>query len=331
MSELRKDPVTERWVIISTERGRRPSDFAPEPKKLKGGFCPFDYGNEDKTPPEIMAFRPEGSPRNGSGWRLRVVPNKFPALRVEGDLNREGIGLYDKMNGIGAHEVIIETPDHEATLASLPPANFEEVLWAYRDRMLDLRRDSRLRYVMLFKNHGEAAGATLEHTHSQLIALPIVPHLISEEMAGARSYYGYKERCIFCDMVRQELRDGERVVLENADFLVVAPFASFAPFETLILPKRHNPFFEENQVHEIQSLAKIFSETLRRMEKALNFPPYNFTLHTAPFTERNLEYYHWHFEIIPKLTKFAGFEWGSGFFINPTPPEEAAKFLRELA
>jgi UDPglucose--hexose-1-phosphate uridylyltransferase len=331
MSELRKDPVTERWVIISTERGRRPSDFAPEPKKLRGGFCPFDAGNEDKTPPEIMAFRSEGSPRNGPGWRLRVVPNKFPALRVEGDLNREGVGIYDKINGIGAHEVIIETPTHDATLATLPSTNFEEVLWAYRDRMLDLRRDPRLRYVMIFKNHGEEAGATLEHPHSQLIALPIVPHLISEEMAGAKSYYGYKERCIFCDMVRQELRDGERVVLENADFLVVAPFASFAPFQTLILPKRHNSFFEENQVHEIQSLAKIFSETLRRMEKALNCPPYNFTLHTAPFTERNLEYYHWHFEIIPKLTKFAGFEWGSGFFINPTPPEEAAKFLRELA
>jgi UDPglucose--hexose-1-phosphate uridylyltransferase len=330
MSELRKDPVTERWVIISTERGRRPSDFVPEPKKMRGGFCPFDTGNEDKTPPEIMAFRPEGSPRNGPGWRLRVVPNKFPALRVEGDVNREGIGLYDKMSGIGAHEVIIETPDHDATLASLPLGSFEEVLWAYRDRMLDLRKDQRLRYVMLFKNHGEAAGATLEHPHSQLIALPIVPHLISEEMAGAKGYYNYKERCIFCDMIRQELRDGERVVLENADFVALAPFASFAPFEMWILPKRHNPFFEENQVHEIQSLAKIFSETLRRLEKALNCPPYNFTLHTTPFRERPLEYYHWHFEIIPKLTKLAGFELGSGFFINPTPPEEAAKFLREL-
>ncbi len=331
MSELRKDPVTERWVIISTERGRRPSDFAPELKKPKGGFCPFDPGNEDKTPPEILAFRPEGSARNGPGWRLRVVPNKFPALRVEGDLNREGVGLYDRMSGIGAHEVIIETPNHEETLATLSTKNFEEVLWAYRDRMLDLRRDIRLRYAMIFKNHGEAAGATLEHPHSQLIALPIVPHLIAEEMAGAKNYYNYKERCIFCDIVRQEIQQGERVVLENAEFLVVTPFASFAPFETMILPKRHNPFFEENQVHEIQSLAGIFSETLRRLEKALNYPPYNFTLHTAPFTERRLEYYHWHFEIIPKLTKFAGFEWGSGFFINPTPPEEAAKFLRELA
>lgn len=331
MSELRKDPVTGRWVIISTERGRRPSDFGAPPPPPKGGFCPFCPGNEDKTPPEIMAFRPEGSPRNGRGWRLRVVPNKFPALRVEGELDREGVGLYDKIAGIGAHEVIIETPSHNDSLASLSTTHFEEVLWAYRDRMLDLRRDLRLRYGMIFKNHGEAAGATLEHPHSQLIALPIVPHLVAEEMAGAKDYYDYKERCIYCDILRQEIQQGERIIMENGDFLVVAPFASFSPFEAWIIPKRHNSFFEDSEVQEIQSLALIFSETLRRLEKALNFPPYNFTLHTTPFNQRNLEYYHWHFEIIPKLTKFAGFEWGSGFFINPTPPEEAAKFLRELA
>ena len=331
MSELRKDPVTGRWVIISTERGKRPSDFGIQKPKSKEGFCPFCPGNEEKTPPEIMAFRQEGGSRNGPGWRLRVVPNKFPALRVEGEISREGVGLYDKMSGIGAHEVIIETPDHQETMATLPPKAFEEVLWAYRDRILDLRRDLRLRYAMIFKNHGEAAGATLEHSHSQLIALPIVPHLVAEEMAGARDYYRYKERCIFCDIVRQEIQQGERIVLENGEFISIAPFASFSPFEAWILPKRHSSFFEECQVHEIQSLSWIFQETLRRLEKALNFPPYNFTLHTTPFKERSLEYYHWHFEIIPKLTKFAGFEWGSGFFINPTPPEEAAKFLREMA
>ncbi len=330
MSELRKDPVTGRWVIISTERGKRPSDFAHPKSKAKGTFCPFCPGNEDKTPPEILAFRQEGSPPNGSGWRLRVVPNKFPALRVEGEVSREGVGLYDKMSGIGAHEVIIETPNHEETLSTMPSKSFEDVLWAYRDRMLDLKKDLRLRYAMLFKNHGEEAGATLEHPHSQLVALPIVPHLVMEEMAGARDYYGYKERCIFCDIIRQEIQQGERVILENNEFLVISPFAAFSPFESWILPKRHVSFFEESQIHEIQSLGVIFQETLKRMEKALNFPPYNFTLHTTPFKERHLEYYHWHFEIIPKLTKFAGFEWGSGFFINPTLPEEAAKFLREL-
>jgi len=330
MSELRKDPVTGRWVIISTERGKRPSDFGIENNKPKGGFCPFCPGNEEKTPPEIIAFRQGGSLANAPGWRLRVVPNKFPALRVEDDLNREGVGLYDKMSGIGAHEVIIETPNHDGTMATLSPQHFEEVLWAYRDRMLDLRRDKRLRYAMIFKNQGEPAGATLEHPHSQLIALPIVPHLVVEELAGSRDYYGYKERCIFCDIIRQEIQQQERMILENAEFIVLAPFASFSPFESWILPKRHGSFFEESQVHEIQSLAWIFSETLKRLDRALHSAPYNFTLHTTPFHERNLEYYHWHFEIIPKLTKFAGFEWGSGFFINPTPPEEAAKFLREL-
>jgi UDPglucose--hexose-1-phosphate uridylyltransferase len=331
MSELRKDPVTGRWVIISTERGRRPSDFGRPKSKPKSGFCPFCPGNEDKTPPEILAFREGGSAPNSPGWRLRVVPNKFPAWRVEGELNREGVGLYDKMSGIGAHEVIIETPHHDETLSTMPPKSFEEVLWAYRERMLDLKKDLRLRYAMIFKNHGEEAGATLEHPHSQLIALPIVPHLVVEEMAGARDYYGYKERCIFCDIVRQEIQQGERVILENNEFLVISPFAAFSPFESWILPKRHASCFEESPIHEIQSLGVIFQETLKRLDAALRSPPYNFTLHTSPFRERHLEYYHWHFEIIPKLTKFAGFEWGSGFFINPTLPEEAAKFLRELS
>ncbi len=243
MSELRKDPVTGRWVIISSERGKRPSDFGIQKVKAKEGFCPFDPGNEDKTPPEILAFRQEGSPRNGPGWRLRVVPNKFPALRVEGDINREGVGLYDKVSGIGAHEVIIETPNHQDSLTTLTPKQFEEVLWAYRARMLDLRKDIRLRYAMLFKNHGEAAGATLEHSHSQLIALPIVPHLVMEEMAGARDYYSYKERCIFCDIIRQEIQQGERVVLENAEFIVRGAFRLFLPLRSLDSPEAARVFF----------------------------------------------------------------------------------------
>jgi UDPglucose--hexose-1-phosphate uridylyltransferase len=330
MSELRKDPVTGRWVIISAERGRRPSDFGMQKAKVKGGFCPFCPGNEDKTPAEILAYRQAGSKPNGPGWRLRVVPNKFPVLRVEGDLSKEGVGLYDRMAGIGAHEVIIEAPNHEDTLSTLTMKHFEEVLWAYRERMLDLRKDFRLRYGMIFKNFGEAAGATLEHSYSQLIALPIIPHRVMEEMAGAKDYYHYKERCIFCDIVHQEIHQGERVVLENQEFLVIAPFASFSPFECWILPKRHESCFEESQANGTQPLAAIFQDTLKRLEKALNWPPYNFILHTAPFAERKLEYYHWHFEIIPKLTRVAGFEWGSGFLINPTQPEQAAKFLREM-
>ncbi|MEE8575085.1 MAG: DUF4931 domain-containing protein, partial [Thermodesulfobacteriota bacterium] len=226
MSELRKDPIIGRWVIISKERGKRPTEFIPAPPPKKGGgFCPFCPGNEDKTPPEILAYRTNGDAPNTSGWHVRVVPNKYPALKVEGELGKEGYGVYDKINGIGAHEVIIESTDHSDTLATIAPKQFEEVLWAYRDRIVDLKRDMRLRYTLIFKNHGQAAGATLEHSHSQLIALPIIPKRVVEELKGAKDYYDYKERCIFCDIIRQEVKQAERVVAEERDFIAVTPYA----------------------------------------------------------------------------------------------------------
>jgi len=329
MPELRKDPIHGRWVIISTERGRRPSDFVVEQPKSAGGFCPLCEGNEDKTPPEVLAFRGNGTPPNSPGWSLRVVPNKFPALRIEGELNREGEGIYDKMNGIGAHEVLVETPLHQETLATLPPKAVENVLWAYRERIIDLQRDPRLRYVLVFKNHGVAAGASLEHSHSQLIALPIVPRRVSEEIEGARNYFQYKERCVFCDIIRQEIRQKTRVISENQTFVSIAAFASRFPFETWVLPKKHHSHFEHMEPFEYEQAAQILSDTLRRMNQVLNNPPYNYIIHTSSFSDTEENYYHWHFEIMPKLTKVAGFEWGTGFYINPTPPEEAAGYLRE--
>jgi UDPglucose--hexose-1-phosphate uridylyltransferase len=329
MPELRKDPIHGRWVIISTERGRRPSDFVVEQHKPAGGFCPLCEGNEGKTPPEVLAFRGNGTPPNSPGWSLRVVPNKFPALRIEGELNREGEGIYDKMNGIGAHEVLVETPLHQETLATLPPKAVENVLWAYRERIMDLQRDPRLRYVLVFKNHGVAAGASLEHSHSQLIALPIVPRRVSEEIEGARNYFQYKERCVFCDIIRQEIRQKARVISENQTFVSIAAFASRFPFETWVLPKKHHSHFEHMEPFEYEQAAQILSDTLRRMNQVLNNPPYNYIIHTSSFSDTEENYYHWHFEIMPKLTKVAGFEWGTGFYINPTPPEEAAGYLRE--
>lgn len=329
MPELRKDPIIGRWVIISTERGKRPADFVVEYKPIKGGFCPFCPGNEDKTPVEIMAYRQDKSLPNTPGWNLRVVANKYPALRVEGELNREGEGVYDKMNGIGAHEVIIESPNHNDTLATISEKQFEDVLWAYRDRIIDLKKDTRFRYALIFKNHGEAAGATLEHTHSQLIALPIIPKRVAEELDGSLEYFNYKERCIFCDIVRQEIMQGTRVVSENQDFIAITPYAPKSPFEIWLLPKKHESYFENAQKHQYENLAKLFSDVLKRVNKVLNNPPYNFILHTSPFRNGDGHHYHWHFEIMPTLVKHAGFEWGSGFYINPTPPEEAAKFLRE--
>jgi len=328
--ELRKDPVIGRWVIISTERGKRPSDLAVETPKSRGGFCPLCPGNEDKTPREITAIREPGTAPNSPGWHLRIVPNKFPALMVEGELDRRGDGMYDKMNGIGAHEVIIETPDHHATLTTISLEGFMDVLSAYRDRIVAHSQDPRFKYVVVFKNSGRAAGASLEHTHSQLIGLPIVPELVQEELSGGKFYYNYKERCVFCDMIRQELQQQSRVVLQNQEFLAICPFAPRSPFEIWILPKQHFSSYVDLKEESFRLLAALFSETLKRLEKALGQVPYNFILHTAPIRESQLNYYHWHFEIVPKLTLIAGFEWGSGFYINPTPPEDAAKYLREL-
>ncbi len=330
MPELRKDPIHGRWVIISTERSRRPSDFVPEERRPIGGFCPLCEGNEDRTPPEIVAFRDNGTLPNTPGWTLRVVPNKFPALRIEGELDREGEGIYDKMNGIGAHEVVIETPRHEETLITLPLKDVKNVLLAYRERIIDLRRDQRLRYVLVFKNHGVAAGASLEHSHSQIIALPIVPKRVSEEIEGAKTYFNYKDRCVFCDIIRQELQQRRRVIMENKSFLSIAPFASRFPFETWILPKIHHPSFEQMEFSKFEQAAQILSDTLQRMNQVLTDPPYNYVIHTSSFPEVDAEHFHWHFEIMPKLTKVAGFEWGTGFYINPTPPEEAAEYMREV-
>lgn len=329
MPELRKDPITGRWVIIAAERGKRPTDFARTPVQIKGGFCPFCYGNEDKTPPEILSYRTDGGPSNSPGWMLRVVPNKFPALGIEGNLNRQGEGLFDKMNGIGAHEVIIETPDHNASLATLSEQAVEDVFWAFRDRMLDLKKDKRFRYILIFKNHGEAAGASLEHSHSQLIALPIVPKLVREEIDGSKAHYSFKERCVYCDIIRQELDSGSRVIEENPEFVVLAPYAPRFPFETWVLPKTHDSCFEDAQKREYQNLSRILKSTLTQMDVVLNHAPYNLVIHTSPLTEALNDFYHWHVEIMPKLSKVAGFEWGTGFYINPVLPEEAAHLLRE--
>jgi UDPglucose--hexose-1-phosphate uridylyltransferase len=329
MPELRKDPITGRWVIISTERRKRPNAFRSDSAVLvEDAVCPFCEGNEEYTPREVLSYRRNGGVPNGPGWDVRVVPNKFPALQVEGDLDRQGEGLFDKMNGIGAHEVIIESPDHTQSLATLPVASVERVLWAYRERVLDLKQDRRFRYILIFKNHGAAAGASLEHPHSQLIALPIIPRNVRDEISGARQHHQQKERCVYCDIVRQELDQQTRVIAENADFVAVSPYAPRFPFEMWILPKRHGAHYEEAPRHEYEALARVLKETLQRMNRALETPPFNLIIHSAPFTESSAEFYHWHVEIIPKLTKVAGFEWGSGFYINPTAPEEAAEVLR---
>jgi UDPglucose--hexose-1-phosphate uridylyltransferase len=338
MSELRWDPLKEHWVIIATERGRRPRDFQVECQLPELVSCPFCYGFEEKTPPEIFAIRPTGAP-NTPGWQVRVIPNKYPALRVEGELKSRGYGLYDVREGIGAHEVIVETPDHHRSLADLSVPEITNVLTAYRARFLDLRNDFRFRYMVLFKNHGSQAGATLSHSHSQLIAVPLTPPVAATELRVCRDFYSSRERCIFCDLIAFEIGEGVRVVRESNDFLLVTPYASCFPFEMRLFPKQHSHDFALMDDRQLQSLAAAMKDMLLRVKKVLKDPPYNFILHTAPPRQHrpgkpdywgSIVYdYHWHIELVPRLTHIAGFEWGTGFFINPTSPEEAAAFLRD--
>jgi UDPglucose--hexose-1-phosphate uridylyltransferase len=332
MPELRRDPIVGRWVIIATERARRPNQFQKRVDEPEGGLCPFCPGHEDKTPREVyVAGRSHSAPPDGPGWKVRVVPNRYPALMIEGDLERQAEGIYDRMNGVGAHEIIIETPEHGKDLGDLSDGEVTEVLFACKARVVDLRNDLRFRYILLFKNQGSAAGASLEHAHGQLIALPVTPRQVMEEIEGARRHFDHRERCIFCDIVGQERKDRSRLIYENDEFVVFAPWAPRSPFETWILPKRHESSFEAEPKERLGLCAQALRTTVRRLGSALGRPAYNFMVHTNPLREPPSPSYHWHIEVMPALTQVAGFEWGSGFHINPVPPEEAAEFLRKVA
>ncbi|MFA6449371.1 MAG: galactose-1-phosphate uridylyltransferase [bacterium] len=328
MSELRRDPVLGRWVIISTERGKRPTDFLPAEPHKSSGFCAFCPGNENMTPPEIAAVRERVSLPDTPGWRVRVVSNKYPVLTIEGDLNKRAYGMYDIMNGVGAHEVFIETPDHEQTISTLSDQNLTDLIWMYRERMIDLEKDERFKYILIFRNSGQAGGASLSHPHSQLIATPTVPKRISEELAGSLSYLDFKDRCVFCDMIDEERAFKKRVVEENEDFISFCPFAARFPFEMWLLPKKHSEKFSELKNHMIPTFASCFQRSIRRLDNALGHPPYNYIIHTTPCNTNKTHHYHWHMEIIPRLTQIAGFEWGTGFYINPMSPEMSAETMR---
>ncbi len=331
MREFRKDPIIGRWIIISTERAARPYSFTKYPKEINNTeSCPFCWGNEGYTPPEITAIRPSNSQKNTPGWTIRVIPNKYPALKVEGEVIKTADGIYDKITGIGAHEVIIETPQHDKDYYQLDDKNVEDIFKIFRERIIDLKHDIRFEYILIFKNFGKQAGATLSHPHSQLIGMPMIPLIIKQELTGSKNYYEYKERCIYCDIVNEELRTSKRVIFENDDFVAICPYASRFPFEVWILPKRHDPMYEDIKDTEINNLASIMKTVNRKLNIALENPPYNFIIHTSPLKDGNLQHYHWHIEIMPQLSGVGGFEWGSGFYINSIPPEEAAKFLIEI-
>ena len=329
MPEWRKDPVVDRWVAVSTERAKRPTDYRPSVELKKQERCPLCEGHEGDTPPEVLAFRKPGSQRNLPGWWVRVVPNKFPACRVEEEnrMCREETSV--KRYGVGAHEVIVETTEHEPNLINQTCWQVSEVIWAWRERSLDLRKDERLKYISIFKNKGQVAGSSLEHAHSQLIALPMVPVEISMELAGAKAYQEAEGSCVYCNLWHYESRGGERAVIEGNHFLSFVPYAARFPFEMWILPKRHQPDFVQIGEDEVRDLAYVMRDSLRRLAFTVYDPPYNMVLHTSPVNDGTYEHYHWHLEILPRLTIIAGFELGTGYYINPTPPEMAAAALRE--
>lgn len=339
MPEMRHDPVQRRWVVISPERGGRPSDFKPCQEE-KEDYDPFAEGHESDTPPEITAVRKSGTKKDEPGWTIRVVPNKYPAFRVEGDLDRRAEGIYDAMNGVGAHEAVIETPDPETDLAFLPEEHAFQLGKIYQERMNDLMKDQRMRYVLIFRNRGRMAGASLSHPHSQIIATSVTPQTIALELESARKHYDDKERCLFCDVIAQERKDRSRIVHETDLYIAFAPYASRVPFEIWLMPKIHDHDFRFISDTNLRAFMTALQTVLQKLRVALNDPPYNFVLHSAPNTESHgprpthwttLKHdWHWHLEILPRLGSLAGFEFGTGFFINPTPPEQAAELLRSI-
>jgi UDPglucose--hexose-1-phosphate uridylyltransferase len=336
MPELRKDPVVGRWVIIATERARRPGNFIQhqtnifdDPKQ-----CPF-CKNQDA---EIFAVRNPGAAHDQ--WKVKVAPNGTPIVSSDVKFKRRGVGVYDVVTGYGANEVVIETPEHIANMADLSVDQIESVLHAYVARFKELEKDANLQYVFAYKNYGEASGSRpIGHARSQIIAVPVNPLRVKEKLVGAKQYYEYHDRCLYCDLIRQELEDRSRLITETDHFIVVAPFAPRFPFELMILPKKHCCDFADGISGAEKDLAALLKDVLMRFKFGLDDCAYNYVIQTAPIKKKQKgavkwetiqEDYHWHLEIVPRLARPAGFEKGSGFYICAIPPEETAEFLRRV-
>ena len=335
MSLLRYDLTTNDWVIFAPERSHRPHEWkkvANEEAATIGqvGQCPFCPGNEGMTGPEVCAVR-SGSGPNTPDWQVRVIPNKFPALRIEEECLRFQEGpVFRYMGGCGAHEVIIESPEHERLLAHQPVEHVEMLLRTLQMRFNDLMRDRRFQTIVIFKNHGEQAGTSLRHPHCQLIATPVVPRLLRLKHRIATEYFDQMGRCLYSVLLQEELSARRRVVAENADFAAIVPYASHVPFELRISPKQHQASFGWVNPDQLKSLAELLKTVLLKLYVGLDNPDFNLTINTAPRGDEDEDYFLWHLQILPRLTTAAGFEMGSGMSINPVLPEEAADFLRTI-
>ncbi len=329
MSEIRQDPTTEEWVIIARERAKRPSDFVhQQPRRGLPDFsptCPFCPGNESMTPPQTLSYPRDG----GTGWQVRAFTNRFPALAPAGRATRKmKEGFFTEMEGLGTHEVIVETPFHNKSLALMKDDEVSNVLRAYHERYNSLAHLPFAKLIIIFKNHGPRAGTSLEHSHSQLVVTPVVPRHIRMRHEVAIRYYDNYGRCLYSDLAEHELRGGERIVMETGKFVAFHPFASQRPFETWILPRKHQACFGKVSEQDLKSLASVLRLLLLKLRRGLNDPDFNYVIDTAPIGDENEPYYMWHIRIIPRLTELAGFEIGSGIYINTAVPEDTAKFMR---
>lgn len=327
MSELRKDIVTREWVIIAPGRAERGQHVFAPPAEQDDLLCPFCPGRE-ALEPDLWAWRKPGSPANSPEWQVRVISNKFPALEPIGSASRHDYHIYDCMAGVGAHEIVVETPHHNRNLVSEKPEQVAHVLEAYQARYQELCKDPRVEHVSIFKNHGWAAGATIRHEHSQIVATPVIPQLVWNNKQGQTQYREYRDTCVYCEIINTELSLNERVIAKNDDFVGLSPFAAHYPFELWIVPRRHTASFANITAGERLALAQILHLLLTRLAEELDDPPYNYTLVSAPCKQDQDPLFHWHMEIIPRLSIVAGFELESNIFINTVTPEEACRRLQ---
>lgn len=330
MSELRRDPTTLEWVIIADERAMRPHDLvrkeADPPSADFDERCPFCPGHEQMTPPELLTEVLPGSERP---WDVRVVPNRYPALRPDAPFEEGDDDFFSRFGGTGAHEVVIDSPFHNREMARLDDRQVEGVLRVYRQRYNALKRDPHVKLIIVFKNKGSVAGTSLPHPHSQIVATPVEPPLARRRYNVARTYYAGCGRCLYCDILEKERSAGRRVVMETDRFLAFHPFASRWPFETWIMPKKHRSSFGDASSEELAELAPLLGSVLRGLQDKLGDPDYNLVVHSAPTKDSVKPYFQWHVQIVPRLTTAAGFEIGSGMYINTAVPEETAAFIRD--
>ena len=328
MSEIRLNPITREWVIIAREKGKKPDDFiivkeeTRRPEFLK--TCPFCPGNEAVTPKETFKISDE------KGWKIRVVPNKFAVLSREGERARAHTGLHKDVTGVGTHEVIIETPVHNLTTATMPLEQLKEVIQTYKDRFLEIYRDRRVEHVILFKNSGLASGTTIEHPHSQVVGIPVMPLHIRSRIENAMRFFDDTGECLMCRMIKDELNEGTRIVMDTKHFVAFVPYAALSPFHIWIFPKRHSGFFADMQSEEIWDMASNLKSIMARLYYGLNNPDFNYVVRSGSSCEANSGFIHWYLSIVPRVAMASGFELGSGMYINPLIPESAAEYLRNV-